>query len=770
MVSVLQPASGVSAGWVLALADCVYDRSPALSAAERDALAAFAALRGRGGRAPREADAALARLVAPIDDVLAFVAPRAQWWAKLPARSALLHAMHGSRQAFWAFDRADWAAAVQRTDADVRQLVIAVAYLLCGQRDLHREIARFKRRLFVGRVFGAAAVDDELARVQTHLDSFGYAATLGRPGMIAALFELMLVAGSPLLEDVAADRDAIVALHATAPAPVRYGAGQLAVALVGLGLLERSPLAASANDEQWIARSTAPGKGVPEEWAQWVARWFQTSTLSRRTREHTFYSLLKAGRWIADHDPAAITPSAWRREHATAWVAAVDRMRIGDYSHAPNTNYMRAKSGGALGANSKAQHINTLRSFFIDLQEWEWIERRFDPRRVLVVPRSVNALIGPDPRVIADDVWAKLLWAGLNVTASDLPAHASNAGEPWYPLELVRAIALLWLFGGLRNDEIVRLRLGAIRWQHDHATAADADGSGQQQPVCLLDVPTNKTGTSFTKPVDRTVGEAIEQWEQARAPQPKFVDSKTAETVDFLFAHRGARIGKHYVNRTLIGLLCAKAGVPRSDVRGSITSHRGRATIASQLYNAKDPMSLFELQAWLGHRSPESTRHYAQITPTTLTKAYTDAGYFQRNLRTIEVLLDRETITSGGASSGEPFEFYDLGHGYCSYTFFEQCPHRMACARCDFYLPKDSSKAQLLEASDSAQRMLVQIPLTDDEQAAVENDQAAVARLIDRLAQTPTPAGPTPRQLTQPTGPTLPMHTPQTTGRADAGD
>ena len=41
-------------------------------------------------------------------------------------------------------------------------------------------------------------------------------------------------------------------------------------------------------------------------------------------------------------------------------------------------------------------------------------------------------------------------------------------------------------------------------------------------------------------------------------------------------------------------------------------------------------MTLFELQAWLGHRSPLSTQHYARITPTTLTKAYHDAGYFAR--------------------------------------------------------------------------------------------------------------------------------------------
>ena len=69
-------------------------------------------------------------------------------------------------------------------------------------------------------------------------------------------------------------------------------------------------------------------------------------------------------------------------------------------------------------------------------------------------------------------------------------------------------------------------------------------------------------------------------------------------------------------------MLCHKAGVPLKDVRGKITSHRARATIASQLFNSRKPMSLFELQAWLGHRSPVSTRSYVAITPTKLAKAY----------------------------------------------------------------------------------------------------------------------------------------------------
>jgi hypothetical protein len=38
----------------------------------------------------------------------------------------------------------------------------------------------------------------------------------------------------------------------------------------------------------------------------------------------------------------------------------------------------------------------------------------------------------------------------------------------------------------------------------------------------------------------------------------------------------------------------------------------------------------------------------------------------------------------------------------------------MACAKCDFYPPKSSSKAQLLEARDNLQRMLASIPLTEE--------------------------------------------------------
>lgn len=314
-----------------------------------------------------------------------------------------------------------------------------------------------------------------------------------------------------------------------------------------------------------------------------------------------------------------------------------------------------------------------------------------------------------------------------------------------YPIELIRAITLTWLFSGQRSDEIARLRVGCARWQPEDVTVPGRPGDVlAKDAVCLLDIPTHKTGTAFTKPVDPILGRAVEAWQQVRPIQPRMLDRKTAERVDFLFAYRARPVGKTYINLTVIPVLCRKAGL------GQITSHRARSTIATQLYNAEEPMTLFELQAWLGHRSPETTQHYAKITPTTLAKAYDDAGYFARNVRTVEVLVDRDAVISNAAASGEPWQHYDLGHGYCSYTFFEQCPHRMACARCDFYNPKGSSKAQLLEAKNNLQRMLASMPLTEEQQAAVDDGQGALDHLLGRLADVPTPAGPTPRQLSIP--------------------
>jgi hypothetical protein len=72
----------------------------------------------------------------------------------------------------------------------------------------------------------------------------------------------------------------------------------------------------------------------------------------------------------------------------------------------------------------------------------------------------------------------------------------------------------------------------------------------------------------------------------------------------------------------------------------------------------------------------------------------------------------------------------------------------MTCAKCSFYLPKESTKAQLLEAKANLLRLRQDIPLADAELSAVEDGLAAYEQLLAKLADVPTPGGPTPCQLT----------------------
>jgi integrase len=649
---------------------------------------------------------------------------------------------------YWSWSEDDWQRLIGAStgeferpwpgwiDGTVRPYVAAYAYLLSGFTAFHR-LGNLNRPTLAWRVFGRDTVEQAIERIGDVLSAWGYRVGRdhGDDRLPTVICQALLLNRSPRLEDLTTD--AFQRLRQQ-PALARCHIGALhgvqrAVAFLGFCA---APLAS-------IHGSMPEIEGTPQEWAAWVERWYATSTLTPKVRGMFRGVVSKAGRWLADQHPDIVEPSQWTRQTCAAWVAAIDRMNVGDYIQ--RQHGLSKRDGQPLSPRTKAGYLTATRTFFRDCQEWEWIPRRFDPVRALATPRSIAAVIGPDPRVIADDIWAKLLWAGLNIEPGDLPANGSG---PCYPIELIRAITLTWLFAGQRSDEIARLRVGCIRWQHDGMPIpGDSTEVLAQDAVCLLDIPTHKTGTAFTKPVDPLLGKAIEVWQTVRPDQPKMLDRKTGELADFLFALRARHVGKTYINATIIPSLCAKAGVPTADVRGNITSHRARSTIASQLYNAKEPMTLFELQAWLGHRSPEATQHYAKITPNTLARAYNDAGYFARNVRTIEVLVDRDAVTSGAAAAGEPWQYYDLGHGYCTYTFFEQCPHRMACARCDFYTPKASSKGQLLEAKDNLQRMLANVPLTDDERAAVDEGQVALDQLLERLVDVPTPAGATPREI-----------------------
>ena len=173
-------------------------------------------------------------------------------------------------------------------------------------------------------------------------------------------------------------------------------------------------------------------------------------------------------------------------------------------------------------------------------EEWGWIPRRFDPSLALATPCSIRALIGPDPRVIADDVWAKLLWAGLNLEHSDI--YANPVGR-LHPIELLRALALTWLFAGLRSDEIVRLRVGCVRWQRDGRPpfpATPARSSPRTPSACSTSQCT-RPGPPSPSRSTRSWGRPSPPGRPSAPPSPPSVDRKTGEQVAPAVLLPGAR-------------------------------------------------------------------------------------------------------------------------------------------------------------------------------------------------------------------------------------
>ena len=728
--------------WPLPLSE--YDKEPTLREGEYAELEKR--FRHPHGHIPSSTRDKLARIVRPMGDVLTYIS--APPYTYKDTLHILLLEMYRRRTTFWAWSLSDWQATMcegpllfaQRFGRNGRRTLArrhlpVLAYLLKVQPDIKQLIELGELVPLAHDIFGKEAVDRALEPPFTVLRGWGYSLKeYWNPA--ACLAYLLMWNESPYLEHLSLELLVEVSQSCQLPC-VQQCLYRISRALCALGVIEHPLPDARVVPSQWRG-STAD---IAPEWLTAVSRWRTHSTLE--SSEHAYYQLLKVGRWLFAHHREVLSPADLTQEIAAEFVAAVSVMKIGEWTQVRHSS---DRLGQPLLPRAKNGLLGALRYFLRDCQEWGWIPIRFNPLRVLRTPRSILRLIGPAPRVISKESWAKLLWAAMNLTYEDLPL--SKDKKSIYPLELVRAVAVVWCFAALRTNEIRRLRVGCVRWQSEDVMVPETGDILRKDATCFLEIPVNKTSTAYTKPVHPLVGKRIAEWEQVRPKeQLREIDPKTGESVQFLFSYRGKRIWDGYINEVLIPLLCRKAGIPEQDSRGQITSHRARATIASQLYNAREPLSIFELKEYLGHKHLSSTQHYLLVDPTKLASKVAKAGYLEQNLATVEVLLDQAAVLSGAAARGEVWKYYDLGHGYCTNTFWAECKHRMACARCPFYRPKTGTMEQLVEGKANLVRMLEFVQLTEDEKLLVTEGIELHQALIEKLVDVPTPAGPTPREL-----------------------
>lgn len=720
-----------------------YDRSPLLTNAEHEGLEHLQAQWAdqQQSPVPKELRFQLERLLQPLDEILDTLG--VQMRSGLLTIAALCQRMSLLGTAYWVWSEQEWTTLLREgfehyppgyasatANRQPCYQLLTIAYFLGPQTEFWLPFLKEASPLTLARLlFGEDELELALEQVTSVLVTWGYRAETrsARTLLRTTLVEVFLSCRSPSLHQITSPRlDALrEKLESQAKRAVLE---RIAKALLQLGWLD-APLLPAQERRKLLPeqRNTA---GVDPEWVEWCLQWYRFSDLTTTVKWSYVGKLFQTGRWLKQEHPEVNSPHQWTTRLAAEYVATIDQMKVGDFAIPEYHAQLKGRKGAPLSARTKAQQLAVMRAFFRDMQEEPHaIPRRFDPVRAFATPRPIRNQLGPNPRDLDPLLWAKLVHAALNLTEGDLPR--TNAGALHYPVAFVRALAAVWVYSGLRSDEIIRLRLGCIRWQHEHMTIPETGEVLPKDTTCFLTVPTNKTGGTFQKPVNPIVGKRINEWEGVRASgQPARNDRKTGARTDYLFAHRGKSLGKEYLNARLIPLLCKRAGIPRADERGAITSHRARATLATLLYNAPEGLSIFDLMQWLGHKDPGTTQHYTRVKPTRLAAAYSHA---ERNSRLMEALVDTK------ADANEKVNiYYVLGeHGLCGNPDWSSCLYRMACIKCPFFVPKD--QAQLIEASRTVKRFMEVVELTEEELAAVQDDYQKLEGAVERTQHVAPP-------------------------------
>jgi integrase len=494
-------------------------------------------------------------------------------------------------------------------------------------------------------------------------------------------------------------------------------------AMASLGYLNGAIL---ANKQYDVRQSKAEFHydNIAYEWSSAVEDWCERSPYKHNSKMTMKSNLLLVGRWLKVTHPEIKSPRDWTQKTGIECVQAILTMRKNEWTEKDNIE------SEYTSVATIQNRIRTLRTFFGNLQQWNLIEAKFNPEICFKLPRNLSSHLQKNPEPLPEETYLKLLWAGLYLDKSDI-LHERHSGITYtpYPHEMIQALAIVWLLCGLRNSDIRNLELNCI-------STIDDDES---QNICELLVSQGKSD-GYRKPVDRIVQEAIDIWKAVRPEFPTIFDSDRQIEVDYLFLFRGKRIGVAYINESLIPMLCEKAGIDNE--KHGITCHDTRVTMASQLFNAKNSMTMFELKEWLGHKYMSSTESYVKSSPKKLAESYLKATSHGSSLRNISLLLNETAIKDGSAADGANYKAYDLGHGLCTYDFFSECPHRLSCIRCGFYEPKAEMLEKWQEAKANIVRYYEEFAINDEDmELAITGDIEALDRLIERLANTAAPDG-----------------------------
>ncbi len=502
---------------------------------------------------------------------------------------------------------------------------------------------------------------------------------------------------------------------------------QLRSVLMSLGIIP---------EERYLAEEKPPPQLFQDEsvidvhprWVAWLRAFWRQTPISRNNRKDIVGPMLMACRWLAHRHPHITEPGHWTRELAVDYVAYVcNEATVFDYASPERrqlfANHLQQRQGEPLKATGIRKRIDSVRSFFRCLQKYSYevngrleprLEINWNPADALALPTYVRAQLQPNPRNIEEEAWLKLVWTACTLNAEMVQDAAP--GAKMYPLPMVRALALVWVTGCRRSDEIRRLPLECLRseWAPE---MVDEQGV-QLEPaehLWYIRVPTNQYRGDFWSPIPQYTAEAILAWKAIRPKnQPLVQDRKTRKPTAYLFQYREKMIGKGFLNDYLIPLLCKAAGLtdeqgkPYRDAVGTITSHRARSSTA--YYLKAMGMTPYDIGKLLGHTNPNRTLPwYLKENLHQLGRMYRKANPLDR---TVHALLDTDA-----AGRGEPCVFYYLAESaegrprMCGNPNFRVCYHQLKCAECAAYI--ETEMAEVIEKRPGVLHISVPLPLPE---------------------------------------------------------
>lgn len=163
---------------------------------------------------------------------------------------------------------------------------------------------------------------------------------------------------------------------------------------------------------------------------------------------------------------------------------------------------------------------------------------------------------------------------------------------------LQRAALLIARWSGARRDEIRHLTIDCL----------DNYPNGQPR----LRIPAGKTYQERLVPLAEEAATAIRTVLGQRSAQRGLLDLRTGQETHYLFMRHGRLVSYHYLFETALEHACAQAGLVTGEGKPTISAHRFRHTLATQL--AERGARVRTIMRVLGHSSAEMSMIYAYIS------------------------------------------------------------------------------------------------------------------------------------------------------------